>query len=225
GEIFIHLLRRSTEGHLVFGDDPNDTTEVAVAIRNLRISALADGDPVRAPVYQPEGQMGPPPAVGALVLEDSLSRAGVLQPSTCPTGRSAGEFVDEGYLLKVRGKCRESDGTANVGVRFPGLMLADGEVRLEMKAVGGVDRVRFSLQIRGQPSGGNWYYAAVEPHSGGAQLLKLTDNQAAVLDQRFDLIGVLSANNWNSLALRAQGPNLWLLLNDRPILYVITDAA
>lgn len=45
------MLRRSTTGHIMFDDDPNDTTEVAVVVHKLRDSALADGDPSRVPTY------------------------------------------------------------------------------------------------------------------------------------------------------------------------------
>jgi hypothetical protein len=52
GPIYLNVFRRSISGHPVFDDDPNDTTEVAVVARNLRVSALADGDPTRMPTYQ-----------------------------------------------------------------------------------------------------------------------------------------------------------------------------
>jgi hypothetical protein len=52
GGVYLNLFRQSVSGHVVFDDDPADTTEVAVVLRNLKVSALADGDPSRAPIYQ-----------------------------------------------------------------------------------------------------------------------------------------------------------------------------
>jgi hypothetical protein len=223
GAVAFSVLRLSDTPNRIQAD-PNDTTEVAVVVRNLRVSALAGGDPARAPAYQLDG-LPPAPQVGATVLEDALTTPGLLQPSTCPTGRGGGAFVGEGYLMKVVGLCYDGSSTAGFGVRFEGLAFSDGEARLEMKPVSAVERVRFSLEVRGQPSGGNWYYGAIEPSTGGAQILKLTNNQGAALDQRFDLATVLSPNDWNTLAIRARGPELWLLVNDRPVLHTTTDGA
>jgi hypothetical protein len=133
--------------------------------------------------------------------------------------------VGDGYLMKIAGRCYDGASSAGFITQIQGLTFSDGEIRLEMKPESASERVRFSIEVRGQPSGGSWYYGAVEPVAGGAQFLKLTNNQATVLDQRFDLASVFSPGDWNILAIRARGPELWLLVNERPVLHTTTDGA
>jgi hypothetical protein len=59
GDVSFSLLRLTpaagqidVEARERIQDDPEDTTEVAAVFRNLKVSALAEGDPARAPVYQ-----------------------------------------------------------------------------------------------------------------------------------------------------------------------------
>src|SRR5690349_8740553 len=88
--------------------------------------------PDRAPSYQrgaPAGALrltGDPPAVGDLIVEDSLNFPGAIPGSrSCPTGRNLGEFVGEGYILKVTGRCSDgSDSTAIVAL-IPDLAVPD----------------------------------------------------------------------------------------------------
>jgi hypothetical protein len=223
GGVFFDMVRVG-DGPLDSITDTDDATEISAVFRNLRVSSLADGDPARVPGYLPDG-VSPVPVVGAVNLEDSLTAPGPLQPTSCPSGRAGGAFVREGYLMSVAGPCRDGDATASVGARFQGLTFSDGEALVDVKPVSAVERVRFSLQVRAQPSGGNWYYGAIEPTNGGAQLLKLANNQATTLDQRFDLTTALSPNDWSTMSIRARGPELWLLLNGRPVLYAMTDGA
>ena len=71
---------------------------------------------------------GPPPDVGEVVLEDPLTAPGAVQAWRCPTGRNLGEFVGEGYLIKVTGKCSEAETQAVIFASYVnGLLLRDGE--------------------------------------------------------------------------------------------------
>ena len=180
----------------------------------------------RDPIYeQPQtaGALritGAPPAVGDVVLEDSLTARGVLSAGRCSTGRGLAEFVDEGYILKVTGKCREADGSPSIfPPGIPGLTVPDGEVRLEVKAVSGHDRVSFLFGIRQQPTLTDSYQVAVAPGMGVAVLTRTeSGQQPVILARRSDLAGRLVRDDWNSVAVRLQGQNLWVLLNDELIL-------
>src|SRR5215213_6661923 len=108
----------------------------------------------------------PPPAPGSVVLADSLKEPGLLRPSTCRTGRGGRDFVGEGARFIVTGRCDASQPSSAVGVRVPGLTVADGEVRLEVKAVSGVDRARFMVFVRDRPSSAEFsdaYYILFDP--------------------------------------------------------------
>jgi hypothetical protein len=177
------------------------------------------------PAGQPES---PPPKVdaagaapsttGAVVLEDRLTGPGATTASECATHRNARVFVGEGLLFKVTGKCTDTSTIASVNQYVNGLTLPDGEVRVELKAVSGHERARFRLSVRSDDQGSNRYYVAFEPGNGSAQLIRSANNEETVLAERTDLAGVAAATDWNALAVRLQGPNLWVLLNDQPIL-------
>jgi hypothetical protein len=162
----------------------------------------------------------PIPDVGQVVLEDPLTAPGSLSPGRCPTGRNVGQFVGEGFILKVTGKCSENDAVAIAAPPpIEGLNFSDGEVRLDVKAVSGHDRVAFVLGVRGQTQAAGSYQAIIMPGRGAAALTTGSSDVAG----RTGLGGRLAPDGWNSLAVRAQGPNLWVLLNDEPILSA-TDA-
>jgi hypothetical protein len=177
--------------------------------------------PQRAAAARPAAQAGPMPDVGPVRLEDPLTAPGLLRAGRCPTGRNLGEFVGDGYILKVTGKCSENDPVAIAAPSpFQGLTFSDGEVRLEARAVSGHDRVAFVLGVRGQTPAAGSYQATIMPGRGVASLTTGTSEVA----MRTGLGGRLAPDGWNSLAVRAQGPNLWVLLNDEPIL-TTTDPA
>src|SRR3712207_1318424 len=81
-----------------------------------------------------------PPDLAGTVIDDPLTAPGLVRASRCPTGKNSREFVGEGYLLKVTGKCTDSATTAGVSSFIEGLTFPDGEVRLELRAVSGVER-------------------------------------------------------------------------------------
>jgi hypothetical protein len=162
----------------------------------------------------------PPPAVGATILEDSLSGPTVIPRSRCRVPVDGREFVGEGLRFKLTGRCQEAHTVTALGTRVQGLTVADGEVRLELKAVSGIDRAMFQIAVRDRPSTNTFtdsYYVLFQPGTGRAGLGKTNVPQAAAV--RDDLGGTFAADDWNTLALRVQGPNIWFLLNDQPTLY------
>jgi hypothetical protein len=163
-----------------------------------------------------------PPDVGVVILDDPLASPGVMPSGACQTGRGSREFVEEGYILKVRGKCSDRAGIAATQSFVRGLVFSDGEVRVEFKIVSGLERAVMNLYIRAHPANNVAYYARVSPARGIAQLQKANQDTPTdtLLAERRDLSGQLAPEDWNSLAIRTVGSRLWLLLNDAPVLSV-----
>jgi hypothetical protein len=180
--------------------------------------------PVTRAQEAPGGEIPTPPALGDVVIDDPLSALNLLQPSHCPSNRGDGEFVGEGYILKLTGRCREGDAGAALPVDLRRLTVPDGDLALEVKPVNGLDRVRLLISIRVQPDGIGAYVVAVEPSRGTVELSSISAGATVVLAQRDDLASKVTAGDWNRLAVRAQGGTFWVLLNDQPIL-TATDAA
>ena len=137
------------------------------------------------------------------------------------------DVVGEGLRLKLTGRCTETIPTAAVAALIRGLELPDGEVRLDVKAVSGLDRVRFLIQGRNQPREGgppDGFVAAIEPGLGRAFIGKNSGGQSTITGEATDLVGRLSPDDWNTIGFRVRGPDLWLLVNGEPILSA-TDAA
>lgn len=183
--------------------------------------------PDRAPSYQrgaPTGALrltGDPPAVGDLIAEDSLNFPGAIPGSlNCPLGRNIGEFVGEGYILKVTGRCLENIEAAIVALPpIPDLVVPDGEIRLEAKVVSGHDRALLFMVFRGASDPPRGYDLRVNPSRGAAAIFKEQSGTALVpLAMRTDLAGRMSRDDWNEYAIRLDGPNIWILLNGEPIL-------
>jgi hypothetical protein len=163
-----------------------------------------------------------PPEVGEVVFEDPLSQPGaVTDPWVCSTGRGSRQFVEDGYLLRARGRCDETAPYAGLGFGVPGLRIADGEARVEVRIVTGFERVRVRLYIRSQADNTSGYYATVVPSQGYVDFLRIQRGQPAMLGQRtgFDL--GFDPTGWNSLAVRAQGQTLWFLVNEQPVLSTV----
>jgi len=181
-----------------------------------------DGAPRAQPQVPAGAQLGPgdPPAVGDLIIEDSLNTPGVLpRPYACPSGRNTGEFVGEGYLLKVTGRCRpEATDAALELPPIPDLVMADGEISVETKAVSGHDRLTVSILFRGSDDGSRGNVAVLVPASGIAMLFKFSPDAATPLAQRNDLAGRISRDGWHTVAIRLHGINMWVLLNGQPVL-------
>jgi hypothetical protein len=182
--------------------------------------------PSRQPTYRtqaPAGALrltGTPPKVGATFLDDSLANPGVIPASLrCPTGKNVGEFVGEGYILKVTGRCMDGRSIAYAGMPpLPDLQVPDGEIQLEAKVVSGHERALIVVLFRLKSDPNRAYALLVHPGLGEAQVQKEEAGRAVPLARRFDLAGRLSREDWNRLAVRLDGQSIWVLLNDEPIL-------
>jgi hypothetical protein len=173
-----------------------------------------------------------PPAVGMTILEDDLSGPTLIQPFACRTGRGGMDYVGEGLRLKLTGVCNEGDIFAAFGPTISGLTMVDGEARVDVKAVSGIEHARFQINARSQPSTPGAlrsaatvplsYVVGVEPGLGWALIGKTPGNYPAL--ERTDLTGVLSTDDWNTVSIRLQGPNVWLMLNDQPVLFFSDDS-
>jgi len=158
------------------------------------------------------------PAVGQALLEDPLTAPGAAVAYRCPTGRNAGEFVGEGLLLKVTGKCRDQDTSAFAPTPLIGITLPDGEIRVEVRAVSGHERATFLIDFRIQSDPVRGYVVYFLPARGVALLRRIEGGQEIPLAARIDLAALLAPDGWNSLAVRAKGPDLSVLVNDRLVL-------
>lgn len=185
----------------------------------LGLTLLGLGLPIRATA----AQQGSLPEVGDVLLDDPLTAPGALRAGGCPSRRNVGQFVGEGFRLSVTGRCEESSRTASVSPgNIRGLDVGDGEVWVEVRAVAGQDRVSFFLGMRAQGDPFGSYEAVLQPASGRAALLRVDSEGVIILAQRTtDLDPLRAAGDWNSLAIRARGANLWVLLNDEPILSAV----
>ncbi|MGE3271694.1 MAG: hypothetical protein AB7P40_23280, partial [Chloroflexota bacterium] len=191
--------------------------------------------PDRSPTYQadaaPEGALrvpGDPPAVGDVIVEDALAGPGLLpggRPS-CPSEKNLSEFVGEGYIIKIHGRCRPENTQAAMNIWPPvsGLVIPDGEIRLEAKVVSGGDRTALWIMFRGQTDPRQEYLLAVTPGRGWAYVYKNGFGTTPALAGRSDLGSRYAPDDWNEYAIRLAGPNIWVLLNGYLILSA-SDAA
>ena len=169
------------------------------------------------PETVPVDAVAAPPELGPVVLEDPLTAPGLVQASQCPTSRNERLFVGEGLMFKVTGKCTDTSTTAGVSRRLEGLRVPDGEVRVEFKLVTGQERAIVRIWFRDQGSPGDSYAATLIPSAGYAHFSKLIGGQSTLVAERTDLAGLVYGD-WNTLAVRARGPDFWLLINDQPVL-------
>lgn len=183
--------------------------------------------PVTAPPLTSPDPAAPsiaPPPIGGMVLEDALLGPGVAPVGECPTGRASLRFADKGYLAWVSGPCVETLVEANVAAAFGGLTIPDGEVRFDVRPLSGHDRLRLRIGVRVQadPSFTAGYAARLTPAEGLAELVKQTsDRRVTLLAQRADLAGLLPPGTWTTVAVRADGPRLWLLIEGQPVLSAV----
>jgi hypothetical protein len=157
-----------------------------------------------------------PPSLGGTQLQSSLTGPEIFAPGTCPTGAAGGENVDEGFKLSVRGRCVPEASAANLPVSARQISVWDGDVALEFKVVSGVERAGVNVYARIQ--GGTYMAAYLSLATGQAELFRREDGVNTIVASTQDL-GGLDATDWNRLALRLNGGQIWLLLNDTPLLH------
>jgi hypothetical protein len=168
-----------------------------------------------------------PPGVGAIILDDALTGPGALPASfICPTDRNQREFVGEGVIIKLTGPCGSGATSSAMGSgEVAGLDIPDGEVRVDFKLVSGAERAHVSMLVRLSTVDDCAYgYLPVITGQGAAGIVKVDGcGPALTLASRGDLADRLRHDDWNSLAVRLEGPNMWLYLNDELIVSVSDD--
>lgn len=189
--------------------------------------------PDRSPSYSPDAPAGAlrlpggPPPVGDALLEDGLTAPGPIPGGvSCPGTRNVAEFVGEGYIIKIGGKCRpENSQAAMVLPAIPGLNVPDGEIRFEAKVATGGDRTTIWAMFRDQAGTPQHYLLAAIPEAGRIGVLKEGFDQPSVsLVTRNDLARKLAGGGWHEYAIRLQGPNFWVLVDGDLVLSVSDDA-
>jgi hypothetical protein len=178
--------------------------------------------PSRGPTVQGPADAGLPPAVGSSVVEDSLTGPGLLQAYTCPSKRNTADFASDGLAFKITGKCSDTSNTAYLSEHMSRIVLRDGEVRFEMRTVGSAGRSIVRLYFRARPTTEEGYYAVeIRPGAGAAALYRSAPGQFTTLAERGDLGGLLGDDQWKSVAVRTQGPKIWVLINDQVVLSAV----
>jgi hypothetical protein len=162
-----------------------------------------------------------PPELADVILDDPLTTAAVVTTGICPTGRTLGENVGEGFVIKVRGRCLPEQTIGEGSSTLRGLGVWDAEVAVDMKVAVGVSRATIGMYVRVHDR--DSLGVTVAPAEGAASIWKRTSGQSTRLVTRRDLAGAYDPTDWNRLAIRVRGAEAWLLLNDEPILY--TDQA
>lgn len=214
----------------------DDDADLSVTWRNIRLSRLAESDTARAPTYRPPAgtaggpfvpPSGTPPAPGDTLHEEPMNtdkpawnRPSLFINFSCPTGNGSQEFMDEGLRLETHGKCYETSTGVTVG-QAPNMFvnLPDAELRFEFKIGTGVRRAVIGVGMRVQDDQSDGlYWFGISPGNGVAAITRLGRDDRAVLSRRPDVGSILTRDGWNRVAIRMSGSQLWLLLNDHPVL-------
>jgi hypothetical protein len=162
------------------------------------------------------------PNVGDAIYDGPFTGPGLANTYRCPTGRVETVTVGEGYMQKVSGRCQDGQNFTNAGTgALKALQIGDGELRFEYRAVTGRDRLQLQARVRLQdhPTNSVGYVVVIQPNRGLLELRRQTaPNEGATIDARLDLAERLQTDDWVSIAASVQGPNLFVSLNDEPML-------
>lgn len=174
------------------------------------------GAPTAAP--QPAGSFTPPlPPLGAVVYENSLRDERVFKAGRCFGGKALSQYVGEGFKLRVMGPCFLLLDEAWITVPATGVTVGDGEVALDFKVVDGASRATVGLYVRSVKE--QLIGVHIHPTRSEASLFMLVEGKQTDLAYRANLGSLLKPGDWNRLAMRVNGHNAWLLLNDEPVLH------
>lgn len=206
-----------------------DREPVAATWRNLRVSALANGAVARAPSVRSASERPPsrtgvvpapgtPPVPGDVVVEAPLDRPGLLPEYACPTGRGGLVYVGEGLMFKANGRCTPSTPVVGLGRYVDGLVVPDGEVSFDFKVANGLARAAIIANVRASLDGRSSYQVTLAPALGLATVSRFEYGLRTDLAQRTDLRPVIAPGDWNTLAIRLSGDEIWLLMNGLPAL-------
>jgi hypothetical protein len=139
----------------------------------------------------------------------------VFKAGRCFGGKAFSHYVGEGFKLRVMGPCFLLLDEAWITVPANGVMVGDGEVAVEFKGVDGAERATVGLYVRNVNE--QLIGAHVQPARGEASLFTMAGGQQTDLGYRNNL--VVPPYEWNKLALRVSGFDVWLLINDEPVLH------
>jgi hypothetical protein len=193
------------------------------------IISLVFGTFSSAVTSTPALAQGEPPPLGDVVVEDALAAPGLSNAYTCSTGRVTRQFANDGLTITASGGCQDPGGFAGSGIDGAGtLKFVDGEFRTEFRQLAGLDKTQFGINVRisnqsGQ-SGFSGYYSNLNVTRGTLNFGVSVNGQGKSLGQRNDLASLLKPDDWNTMAVRAQGPNFWVFVNDSMVL-AVTDAS
>lgn len=157
----------------------------------------------------------PPPPLGEVTYENSLKEEKIFKASRCFGGLGMGHYVGEGFKLRLMGRCFLLLDESEMSVEAQGVRIGDGEVALDFKVVDLAERVRIGLYVRGVNE--QLIGAHLHPARGEASLFTQIEGKANDLGYRNNVVA--PPYEWNKLALRVYGHNVWLLINDEPVLH------
>ncbi len=165
-----------------------------------------------------------PPAGAGVVFESGLTGADVFAAGSCRTGYAHGENMSEGFKLAVGGRCTDESPDADLAVPGRGITLADGELALDFKVTSGEQRARVSIYVRNKDR--KLIGAHMKPGTGETALFSIVEGNSTPLATA-NVAQILKPKDWNRAAVRVSGANLWLLVNDEPVLHApdVLDAA
>lgn len=165
-----------------------------------------------------------PPVVDEPVATWSLRAPSVFRQGICPSGLDRVEATAEGLSLVVAGRCRDTSTAAAVTVESTGVVVADGEVSVDVRVPTGIERARLFLYARVQQDSVRSYYVMWDPGRGLAELRKATAANASVSLAARDDLPVRTADQWARVALVFDGPRMWAMLDGEPILAARDEA-
>ena len=174
------------------------------------------GSGTSQPAPQSAGGFSPaPPPLGAVTYENALKDDKVFPAGRCFGGLGMGQYVGEGFKMWLRGRCILILDDVEMSVASKGVNVGDGEVALDFKLVDGAERAIIGLYVRNinERSIGTQIHAA----RGEASLFTMAGSTSTDLAYRGNI--VIPPYEWNRLALRVSGHNVWLLINDEPVLH------
>jgi len=187
----------------------------------------------RPPVSSPTPAMTPTafdptlpaaPAVTGGVGDSKEVNTDIFPAGRCITGQARGETVDEGFKITIGGRCLETSETADIALPGRGVRIGDGDIAMDFKVVSGAQRAAVSVYVRN--SSGKLIGATFNAATGEAKLFNFDSGNMSVIASRTDAQGLAIPSDWNRLAVRVRGNELWMLLNDDAVLYatdVITE--
>jgi hypothetical protein len=190
-----------------------------VTIGMLLAAALLVGPDAGSTVAASLAQDIPePPAVDTVLLQSPRTEPDIFDARTCPTGLASGSYVGEGFRLSVKGRCVPEAPAANLPLPAPRMAVLDHDVAVDFKAVAGADRAGLNLYARARDSA-NLITAYVNVGAGKIELIRRDGAVNRTVSGRVDLNDLIDRADWNRVALRLRGKEVWVLLNDEPVLY------